>query len=95
VRLTRAAAIIEARMSRGRAEELVGLMREARPTRPEGVERTLLLHDGEVAQLVAVWKDRETLDRHLSVTPVSRGVELVRQVGAEPELRIVDCLELG
>jgi len=93
--VTRVAAIFEARMSREQAEELGALMREARPTRPEGVVGTVLLLNDDVAQLVAVWKDRDTLDRHLSVTPVPRGVELMRAVGAEPQVRIVDCIELG
>jgi quinol monooxygenase YgiN len=89
------AAVFEARMSRGQAEELAALMKDAKPTRPAGVLSAALLVDGDLVQLVAVWKDRDMLDRYLSVTPVPRGQELMRKVGVEPTVRIVDCLELG
>ena len=89
------AAVFEARMSRGQAEELATLLDEARPTRPAGVLAAALLVDGDLAQLVAIWKDRDTLDRYLSETPVPRGLELMRKAGAEPTMRIVDCLDFG
>jgi hypothetical protein len=89
------AAIFEASMSREQAERLAELMQVARPTRPGGVLTAALLVDGEAVQLIAFWKDRETLDQYLSTTPVPRGTELMRKVGVEPELRIVDALELG
>ena len=89
------AAIFEAKLSREQAEQLAELMREARPTRPEGVLTAILLVEGELTRLVAVWKDRDTLDRYLSVTPVPRGTELMRRVGAEPAVRIVEVLECG
>lgn len=89
------AAVFEARISRGQAEELAALLDEHRPTRPAGVVAAALLVDGDLAQLVAIWKDRDTLDRYLSETPVPRGMELMRKVGAEPTMRIVDCLDFG
>lgn len=89
------AAIFEASMSREQAERLAQLMEEARPTRPGGVLTAALLVDGEAVQLIAFWKDRETLDQYLATAPVPRGTELMRKVGVEPELRIVDALELG
>jgi hypothetical protein len=57
------AAVFEARMSRGQAEELAALMQEGRPTRPAGVLTAALLVDGDLVQLVAVWRNRDTLDR--------------------------------
>jgi hypothetical protein len=89
------AAIFEASMSREQAERLAALMEEARPTRPAGVVTAGLLVDGDAVQLIAFWKDRETLDHYLSTAAVPRGTELMRKVGVEPELRIVDALELG
>ena len=89
------AAIFEARMSREQAEQLAELMKEHRPTRPEGVLTALLLVDDEDVRLVAVWRDRETLDAYLATGAVPRGTELMRKVGVEPELRIVDVLDLG
>ena len=89
------AALFEAKMSRGQAEQLAELMREARPTRPEGVVTAALLVEGEAVQLVAFWRDRETLDAYLATVDVPRGVELMRKVGCEPEWRIVDVKELG
>jgi hypothetical protein len=89
------AAIFEASMSREQAERLAELMQEARPTRPGGVLTAALLVEGEAVQLIAFWKDRETLDHYLSTALVPRGTELMRKVGVEPELRIVDALELG
>jgi hypothetical protein len=38
---------------------------------------------------------RATLDRYLETAEVPRGTELMRKVGVEPELRIVDVLEFG
>ena len=89
------AAIFEARMSREQAEHLAELMQRGRATRPEGVLTAGLLVDGEDVQLVAFWKDRDTLDQYLSAAEVPRGTELMRKVGVEPELRIVEVLELG
>jgi len=82
-------------MGHEQAERLAELMQEGRATRPEGVLTAALLVDGDVVRLVAFWKDRETLESYLASAPVPRGTELMRKVGAEPELRIVDVLELG
>ncbi|HSS74034.1 MAG TPA: hypothetical protein VLK53_10740 [Gaiellaceae bacterium] len=89
------AAVFEAKMSREQAEQLAELMREHRPTRPAGVLTAALLVDGEDVQLVAVWQDRETLQEYLDSGAVPRGAELMRKVGVEPELRVLDVLELG
>jgi hypothetical protein len=70
-------------------------MQEARPTRPERVISAALLYDGELGQLVAFWTDRAALERYLETAEVPRGTELMRKVGVEPEMRIVDVLELG
>ncbi len=89
------AAIFESRMTRRQAERLAELMEEARPTRPAGVITAGLLVDGDLAQLIAFWHDRETFDHYLATVDVPRGTELMRKVGVEPELRVVDVLELG
>ena len=89
------AAIFEARMDRGQAKRLAELMQEGRATRPAGVLTAALLVDGDLVRLVAVWRDRDTLDATWSEAPVPRGTELMRKVGVEPEVRIVDVLELG
>jgi hypothetical protein len=89
------AAIFEARMSRGQAEQLAELMREGKATRPAGVVTAALLVDDDLVRLVAFWADRDTLDRYLAVAPVPRGTELMRRVGVEPTMTIVDVPELG
>jgi hypothetical protein len=89
------AAIFEARMSREQAERLAELMQDGRARRPTGVLSALLLVEGDLVQLVAVWRDRETLEDYLAGTEAPRGRELMRKVGVEPELRVVDVLELG
>ena len=89
------AAIFEARMSKEQAERLAELMVEGRATRPAGVLNASLLVEGDRAQLIAVWKDRDTLDRYLSTTAVPRGTELMRKVGVEPTVRFVEVLECG
>jgi quinol monooxygenase YgiN len=89
------AAVFEAQMSREQADRLAELMRDGRATRPEGVLTAALLVDGENVRLVAFWRDRETLDRYLAEAAVPRGTELMRKVGVEPELRIVEVLDLG
>ena len=93
--MTRVAAIFEAQMSREQAEQLAQLMDEARPTRPAGVETAALLVDGGSVQLVAIWRDRETLDAYLATADIPRGTELMRKVGVEPEMRVAEVLDLG
>jgi hypothetical protein len=88
------AAVFDATMSREQAEQLAELMREARPTRPEGVVTAALHVEGEAVQLIAYWRDRATFDAYLETVDVPRGVELMRKVGVEPDWRVVDVLEL-
>ena len=85
----------EAPMTRDQAEQLATLMQEARPSRPTGVLKALLEFDDGRGRLVAVWNDRDTLDRYLAEVSVPRGTELMRQVGLEPKVRRFDVLELG
>jgi hypothetical protein len=40
--------------------------------------------EGDEVQLVAYWRDRETLEAYLATAEVPRGVELMRKVGVEP-----------
>jgi quinol monooxygenase YgiN len=89
------AAVFEARMSPEQAERLAELMQEGRPTRPAGVVTAMLLVDGEDVRLIAIWRDRATLEEYLASGAVPRGTELMRKVGVEPELRVADVLELG
>ena len=42
-----------------------------------------------------MWRDAETLERYLAEAEVPRGVELMRKVGLEPEVRRFDVLDLG
>jgi quinol monooxygenase YgiN len=89
------AAVFEARMGREQAKRLAELMHEGRATRPAGVVTAALLVDDDLVRLIAFWNDRATLDAYLTTAPVPRGTELMRKVGVEPELRIVEVLELG
>jgi hypothetical protein len=88
-------AVFEARMSREQADRLAELMREGKTSRPEGVVTAALLVDDELVRLVAFWRDLETLDRYLAVAPVPRGTELMRRVGVEPTMKVVEVAELG
>jgi hypothetical protein len=85
----------EASMDKQQARELAHLMQEARPTRPAGVVTASLEYREGRGRLVAIWKNRDTLDRYLSVAAVPRGTELMRKVGLEPEVKTFDVLELG
>lgn len=89
------AAIFEAEMSREQAEELARLMHDGRETRPDGVLTAALTFADGVARLTAYWKDRDTLDRYFAAAAVPRGTELMRKVGVEPRVSIVEVLELG
>lgn len=89
------AAVFEAPMGREQAERLAELMRVGRGSRPAGVVTASLLYDQGMVRLVAYWRDRDTLDRYLAGAQVPRGTELMRQVGVEPSLRVVEVLELG
>jgi hypothetical protein len=92
---TMVAAVFEASMTRDQADRLAELMREGRPTRPEGVLTAALELDEGMARLTAYWRDREALDAYLATGAVPRGTELMRKVGVEPTFRIVDVLALG
>ncbi len=90
-----AAVIFEAPLSADQATRLTQLMEEGRATRPVGVLTATLLYDGKHGRLLAIWKDRGELERYVAETRVPRGVELMRKVGAEPTLTIVDVLDFG
>jgi hypothetical protein len=85
----------EAEMSRDQAEQLARLMQDGRSTRPAGVITAALEFRKGHGRLVAIWKDRDTLDRYLSEARVPRGTELMRKVGLEPHVKTFDVLELG
>jgi hypothetical protein len=85
----------EADMTAEQAEQLAALMEEGRPTRPEGVVTALLEYADGRGRLLAVWRNAGTLDRYLAEAEVPRGVELMRKVGLEPEIRRFDVLDLG
>ncbi len=87
------AAIFEAELSEEQARELARLMDAMRPTRPEPVVVATLLYEPPHATLIAVWRSREELDSYLATTEVPRGRELMRKVGVEPTMRVVDVLE--
>ena len=70
-------------------------MDEGRPTRPAGVVSATLFYDGSIGRLVALWISREVLEEYLAGTALPRGLELMRKVGAEPSLTVVDVLEHG
>jgi hypothetical protein len=85
----------EAEMSRDQAEELARLMHDGRETRPAGVITATLEFRKGHGRLVAIWKDRDTLDRYLSEAQIPRGTELMRRIGLEPQVKTFDVLELG
>jgi hypothetical protein len=85
----------EAEMSRDQAEQLARLMQDGRGTRPAGVITAALEFRKGHGRLVAIWKDRDTLDRYLSQAQIPRGTELMRKVGVEPQVKTFDVLELG
>ena len=85
----------EAEMSREQAEQLARLMHETKSTRPTAVITASLEFRKGRGRIVAIWKDRDTLDRYLSEAQVPRGTELMRKVGLEPHVKTFDVLELG
>jgi hypothetical protein len=85
----------EAEMTAEQAAELARLMEGGRATRPAGVVTALLEYSNGRGRLLAVWRDAETLDRYLAAAEVPRGVELMRKVGLEPDVRRFDVLDLG
>ena len=81
-------------MSREQAEELAQLMVQGRATRPPAVLTAALAYEDGRASLTAYWPDRKSLEDYVA-SSVPRGVELMRKVGVEPTMKIVDVLELG
>lgn len=87
------AAVFEADLSVEQARELARLMDEMRPTRPEAVIVATLLYEAPRATLMAMWPSRAAFEAYLATTDMPRGAELMRMVGAEPTMRVVDVLE--
>ena len=87
------AAVFEAELSAEQARELARLMDEKRPTRPEAVIVATLLYEAPQATLIALWPSRAAFEEYLATTEVPRGAELMRMVGAQPTMRVVDVLE--
>jgi hypothetical protein len=85
----------EADMTREQAEQLARLMQETKPTRPAAVISASLEYRKGRGRIVAIWKDRDSLDRYLSEAQIPRGTELMRKVGLEPQVKTFDVLELG
>ena len=46
--------------------------------------------EGEQAALVAYWETREALEAYLATGETPRGTAIMREVGVEPTVRIVD-----
>ena len=89
------AAVFEAKMTREQADRLAELMQEHGPTRPAVVLTAALLVAGEAVRLITIWQDRATIKANHDSSAVSRGTELMRKLGVEPELRDDDVLEFG
>ncbi|MSO96394.1 MAG: hypothetical protein EXQ81_11510 [Thermoleophilia bacterium] len=90
-----AAAIFEAALTAEQASDLALLIGKDGTSRPAGVTTVALLYDGDRGQLVAIWKSRDALEQYIAETEVMRGRELMRKVGVEPTMSIVDVLEFG
>ena len=84
------AAIFEAEMDAERAARVAELMRQHKDTRPADVVLATLHVDGEHVALVAYWRSREALDAYLASGETPRGTALMREVGVEPTMRVVD-----
>jgi hypothetical protein len=87
------AAIFEAEMTREQADRLVGLMRENLGQRAPAVLGAMVLYENGKAQLIAVWESEEAWERYRSSVEEPRAAEFMREVGAEPTLRVVPVLE--
>jgi hypothetical protein len=89
------AAVFEATMSREQADQLAVLMEEGVATRPAEVALATLHVEGERVRLVAYWNSAEALDAYRASSPVLRGQELMRKVGVEPAVSVVDVPAFG
>jgi hypothetical protein len=87
------AAIFEAEMTREQADRLVGLMRENLGQRAPAVLGAMVFYENGKAQLIAVWESEEAWERYRSSVEEPRAAEFMREVGAEPTLRVVPVLE--
>lgn len=84
------AAIFQAEMNTEQAAQVAELMREHKETRPADVVLATLHVDGNQVALVAYWRSREALDAYLATGETPRGTALMREVGVEPTMRVVD-----
>jgi hypothetical protein len=91
----KAAAVFDAEMSSDQAEQLARLMEEGVATRPGEVALATLHVDGSHVRLVAYWNSREALEHYQETAPVLRGTALMREVGVEPSVTIVDVPAFG
>jgi hypothetical protein len=82
-------------MTAEQAERLATLMEEGITTRPAEVALATLHVAGSQVRLVAYWNSREALERYRATSPVLRGTALMREVGVEPTVTIVDVPAFG
>jgi hypothetical protein len=91
----KAAAVFDADMTAEQAEQLAALMEQGVATRPSEVALATLHVDGSHVRLVAYWNSRQALEDYRATSPVLRGTALMREVGVEPSVTIVDVPAFG
>jgi alkylation response protein AidB-like acyl-CoA dehydrogenase len=84
------AAIFEAKMTPEQAQRAAEVMREHIDIRSPAVVLAALHVDGEDVALVAYWESRAAFDAYLASVEVPGGIQIMRDAGVEPTVRVVD-----
>jgi len=86
-------------MGREQARRLAQLMQERIARRAPAVLNATLLWEADpapgVGRFIAVWESRDAWERYLSSVAVPGATEMMREVGAEPTLRVIPALYCG
>jgi hypothetical protein len=81
-------------LEQAQLRSLARLLGDDRENRPRAVRAHLLWHDGDQAQLIALWENRDALDRYLAaaeVFPVSERLSSLLRQTTTPRIVEIDA----
>jgi heme-degrading monooxygenase HmoA len=85
--------VVRARIAPGRASEVTGPFSEAvRAGLPERRQTSLMRGEGDLWQVVTVWRSRADLDAYLASVEEPFAWRLLRLAGGTPEVEVFDVV---
>jgi quinol monooxygenase YgiN len=83
--------MVEARVGADRAEDLLDAFTTAADDLPAAIVESFLLRTADdLWRVVTVWRSRQALDAYRSTVDTPAAIEMFRDAGAEPNVRVFD-----